>query len=47
MLIDMYRGIIQDAQFVGPNSYLRRKVDQYRLDKQHNWGASGASPTKA
>ena len=37
-LIDMYTGIIQDAQFVGPNSYLRRKIDQYALDKQHNWG---------
>ena len=28
-LMDMYTGIIQDAQFVGPNSYLRRKVEQY------------------
>jgi mono/diheme cytochrome c family protein len=37
-LSDMYTGIIQDAQFVGPASYLRRKVDQYALDKQHNWG---------
>lgn len=37
-LSDMYTGIIQDAQFVGPNSYLRRKVEQYDLDKQHNWG---------
>ncbi len=38
LVIDMYTGIIQDAQFVGPNSYLRRKIDQYELDKQHNWG---------
>jgi mono/diheme cytochrome c family protein len=37
-VIDMYTGIIQDAQFVGPNSYLRKKVEQYALDKQHNWG---------
>lgn len=37
-LADMYTGIIQDAQFVGPNSYLRRKIDQFALDKQHNWG---------
>ena len=37
-LMDMYTGIIQDAQFVGPGSYLRRKVEQYQLDKQHNWG---------
>ena len=36
--MDMYTGIIQDAQFVGPNSYLRKKVEQYQLDKQHNWG---------
>ena len=38
LVIDMYTGIIQDAQFVGPDSYLRRKIDQYELDKQHNWG---------
>lgn len=37
-VIDMYTGIIQDAQFVGPDSYLRRKIDQYQLDKQHNFG---------
>jgi mono/diheme cytochrome c family protein len=37
-LMDMYTGIIQDAQFVGAGSYLRRKVEQYDLDKQHNWG---------
>jgi mono/diheme cytochrome c family protein/glucose/arabinose dehydrogenase len=35
---DMYTGIIQDAQFVGPGSYLRRKVEQYELDKVHNLG---------
>jgi glucose/arabinose dehydrogenase/mono/diheme cytochrome c family protein len=38
LVIDMYTGIIQDAQFVGQGSYLRRKIDQYQLDKQHNWG---------
>jgi hypothetical protein len=37
-LSDMYTGIIQDAQFVGPGSYLRRKAEQYDLDKIHNWG---------
>jgi mono/diheme cytochrome c family protein len=37
-LSDMYTGIIQDAQFVGPGSYLRRKIEQYELDKAHNWG---------
>ena len=35
-LMDMYTGIIQDAQFVF--AYLRRKIDQFALDKQHNWG---------
>ena len=35
-LVDLYTGIIQDAQFVGP--YLRAKVEQYGLDKQHNNG---------
>jgi mono/diheme cytochrome c family protein/glucose/arabinose dehydrogenase len=35
-LMDMYTGIIQDSQFVGP--YLRGKATQYGLDKQHNWG---------
>ncbi len=38
IVVDMYTGIIQDAQFVGPNSYLRRKVEQYKLDAQHNLG---------
>jgi mono/diheme cytochrome c family protein len=37
-LTDMYTGIIQDAQFAGPGSYLRRKIEQYALDHQHNWG---------
>ena len=37
-LVDMYTGIIQDAQFVGPQSYLRKKVEQYDLDKIHNYG---------
>ena len=37
-LVDMYTGIIQDAQWSGPGTYLRRKIEQYELDKQHNWG---------
>ena len=37
-LADMYTGIIQDAQFVPPASYLRHKVEQYDLDKIHNFG---------
>ncbi|MBA2603124.1 MAG: c-type cytochrome, partial [Acidobacteria bacterium] len=38
IVVDMYTGIIQDAQFVGPGSYLRRKIDQYGLDELHNFG---------
>jgi mono/diheme cytochrome c family protein len=30
---DMYRGIIQEAQWTGPGSYLRHKILQYQLDK--------------
>jgi mono/diheme cytochrome c family protein len=30
---DMYRGIIQEAQWTGPGSYLRMKIFQYQLDK--------------
>ena len=37
-LVDMYTGIIQDAQFLPPGSYLRQKVGQYDLDKVHNYG---------
>ena len=37
-LADMYTGIIQDAQFVGAGSYLRKKVEQYNLDVVHNYG---------
>jgi mono/diheme cytochrome c family protein/glucose/arabinose dehydrogenase len=37
-LVDMYTGIIQDAEWAGPGTYLRRKIEQYDLDKQHNWG---------
>ncbi len=37
-LVDMYTGIIQDAQFVGPGSYLAQKVAQYSLDSIHNFG---------
>ena len=35
---DMYTGIIQEATFTGPGTYLRRKVEQYALDKVHNKG---------
>jgi len=36
LVVDMYTGIIQDAAFVF--AYLQRKVAQYELDRQHNWG---------
>jgi len=29
----MYRGIIQEAQWSGPGTYLRRRIEQYQLDK--------------
>src|SRR5690606_37457357 len=32
-IADMYRGIIQEAQWVPRGSYLRAKVEQYQLDK--------------
>lgn len=37
-LVDMYAGIIQDAEWVTRGSYLRAKVQQYGLEAQHNWG---------
>ncbi len=37
-IMDMYTGIIQDAQFTGQGSYLRRKAQQYDLDKVANYG---------
>ncbi len=32
-IADMYHGIIQEAQWTGPGSYLRHKILQYQLDK--------------
>jgi mono/diheme cytochrome c family protein/glucose/arabinose dehydrogenase len=32
-ITDMYRGIIQESQWSGPGTYLRRRIDQYALDK--------------
>jgi mono/diheme cytochrome c family protein len=32
-IADMYHGIIQEAQWTGPGSYLRMKILQYQLDK--------------
>jgi hypothetical protein len=30
---DMYRGIIQESTWSGPNTYLRAKIEQYGLDR--------------
>jgi mono/diheme cytochrome c family protein/glucose/arabinose dehydrogenase len=32
-IADMYRGIIQQATWSGPGTYLRARIDQYALDK--------------
>ncbi len=32
-IVDMYRGIIQEAEWTQPGSYLRSKIEQYQLDK--------------
>ncbi len=38
-IVDMYRGIIQEAQWAAPEgTYLRARVDQYQLDKVHSLG---------
>ena len=35
---DMYRGIIQQATWSGPGTYLRARIDQYALDKVYAHG---------
>jgi mono/diheme cytochrome c family protein len=35
---DMYRGIIQQATWSGPGTYLRARIEQYGLDKVHSLG---------
>ncbi len=37
-IVDMYRGIIQEAQWSGPGTYLRARINQYALDKVHSHG---------
>ena len=37
-IADMYHGIIQEGNWTRPGSYLRRKIDQYQLDKIINHG---------
>ena len=32
-ITDMYRGIIQESQWAGPGTYLRKRIEQYALDK--------------
>ena len=32
-IADMYHGIIQESNWTRPGSYLRRKIEQYRMDK--------------
>src|SRR4030095_7684260 len=35
---DMYRGIIQQATWSGPGTYLRARIDQYALDNVYSHG---------
>lgn len=37
-IADMYRGIIQQATWSGPGTYLRARIDQYALDKVYGHG---------
>jgi mono/diheme cytochrome c family protein len=37
-IADMYNGIIQDANWTAPGTYLRTKIEQYGLDKVTNHG---------
>jgi glucose/arabinose dehydrogenase len=37
-IADMYHGIIQDSQWTLPGSYLRQRIEQYKLDKVTNLG---------
>jgi mono/diheme cytochrome c family protein/glucose/arabinose dehydrogenase len=32
-ITDMYRGIVQESQWSGPGTYLRKRIEQYDLDK--------------
>ena len=37
-IVDMYHGIIQEANWTGRGTYLRAKIEQYQLDKVINHG---------
>ncbi len=38
LVADMYHGIIQESNWTQPGSYLRKKIEQYQLDKIVNRG---------
>ena len=40
-VVDMYHGIMQEAQWMPKGSYLRAKIEQYQLDKITGADASG------
>jgi glucose/arabinose dehydrogenase len=42
-IADMYHGIIQESNWTRPGSYLRRKIEQYQLDKVIRHGRSSRS----
>jgi len=37
-IVDMYHGIIQEGEWAQPGSYLRAKINQYKLDTAINYG---------
>jgi glucose/arabinose dehydrogenase/mono/diheme cytochrome c family protein len=37
-VVDMYHGIIQESEWTPPDSYLRKKIEQYQLDKIQGYG---------
>lgn len=37
-IVDIYRGIIQEGNWTQPGSHLRKKIEQYQLDKVTNHG---------
>ena len=37
-IVDIYRGIIQEGNWTQPGSHLRKKIEQYQLDKVINHG---------
>jgi mono/diheme cytochrome c family protein/glucose/arabinose dehydrogenase len=37
-IVDMYHGIVQESEWTPPGSYLRKKIEQYQLDKVKGHG---------